>query len=444
MGIIGVLRLLGAVTLLMCSVFSAGVAGQAGKTMDLGTVLAGEKNLTTFYDLIRKFPELLLQLPNLNGVTIVAPTNEAFERIPLTSLNAVWKADDASVAVPILQYHIVMGQFAADAMVPGTPVFSPTLLSDPRWTNLTSGGQLVRADKQPDGFVALTTGSGSRSSLVPFSKDGRRDLRFTGGIVQAVDNLLIPPTALNETLTAYSDLSFLGALYAAGLYDEFAQCGASGNCTIFAPSVRAFRAVNSTLSSLSRDDLKKVLRYHMIPGQVLTSNLLTNGTILQSAASDTAERQLRVRRAGNYLYLNSAQVVQQDLLFANGVAHLLDNVLNPFLDPTAAAAQTPNPALGTQPPVFSTGSADAAYATVTDANAINSLPQPFTTALPCTVSCPEPTVTDLAASSGRTTHSTKSTSSSKGPTAGARCTGLAQPAVAAALALGVGVGGYMV
>lgn len=380
----------------------------------------------------------------------MAPTNEAFERIPQTSLNAVWKADDASVAVPILQYHIVMGQFPADAMVPGAPVFAPTLLSDPRWTNLTSGGQLVRADKQPDGFVALTSGSGSRSSLVPFSKDGRRDLRFTGGIIQAVDNLLIPPTALNESLTAYSDLSFLGALYAAGLYDEFAQCGASGNCTVFAPSVRAFRAVNSTLSSLGRDDLSKVLRYHMVPGQVLTSNHLTNGTILQSAsASGSAQRQqLHVRRAGNYLYLNSAQVVQQDLLFANGVTHLLDNVLNPFLDgpsSTAAAQQTPNPELGTQPPVFRTGSADAAYATVTDANAVDSLPQPFTTALPCTVSCPEPIATDAAAAGSSSTRSAKTatTSSSKGLAAAAQCTGLARPASAAmAAALAWGVGGY--
>ncbi|KAK8008179.1 hypothetical protein PG991_010730 [Apiospora marii] len=401
--------------------------------------------------LLQKFPELLLQLPNLNGITIVAPTNEAFERIPLTSLNAIWKADDASVAVPILQYHIVMGQFPADAMTPGAPVFAPTLLTDPRWTNLSAGGQLVRADKQPDGFVALTSGSGSRSSLVPFSKDGRRDLRFAGGIVQAVDNLLVPPTALNETLTAYSDLSFLGALYAAGLYDEFATCGASGNCTIFAPSVRAFRAVNSTLASLSRDDLIKVLRYHMVPGQVLTSNLLSNGTTLPSAlASGSAQKQLQVRRAGNYLYLNSAHVVQQDLLFANGVVHLLDNVLNPFLpDPAGDAPQpTPNPELGTQVPVFSTGSAEAALATVTDADAMNSLPLPFTTALPCTVSCPEPTVTDPAAAAGSgrgtsSTHSARATSSSKGLAAAARCTGFAQPGSAAvAAALAWGVGGY--
>ncbi|KAK7962884.1 uncharacterized protein PG986_003709 [Apiospora aurea] len=317
-GVIGtaasLLRLLGILALLVCSIFSTGVVGQEGKTPGLGEVLAGQKNLTTFYDLIRP------------------PTNEAFERIPLTSLNGLWNPDDAAVAVPILQYHIVAGQFPADAMQPGAPAFNPTYLTSPRWTNLTSGGQLVRADKQPDGFVALTTGSGSRSSLVPLSADGRlRDLHFTGGIVQAVDNLLIPPTALKETLTAYSDLSFLGALYAAGLYDEFAQCGRSGNCTIFAPSVRAFRAVNSTLAGLSRDDLAAVLRYHLVPGQVLTSNLLLNGTVLRPSPS--SRQQLQVRRAGNYLYLGSAQLVQQDILFANGAVHLLDNVLNPFLSP---------------------------------------------------------------------------------------------------------------
>ncbi|KAK8043381.1 beta-ig-h3 fasciclin [Apiospora rasikravindrae] len=419
------LRLFSIVALLMCSILSTGAAGQAGKTLGLGEVLAGQKNLTTFYDLIRKFPELLLQLPDLNGVTIVAPTNEAFERIPLTSLNSIWNADDASVAVPILQYHIVAGQFPADAMQPGAP--------------------LVRADKQPDGFVALTTGSGSRSSLVPLSPDGRlRDLHFTGGIVQAVDNLLIPPTALDETLTAYSDLSFLGALHAAGLYDEFAQCGRSGNCTIFAPSVRAFRAVNSTLAGLSRDDLVKVLRYHIVPGQVLTSNLLLNGTTLPSPSSSSSPGQqqqpppLQIRRAGNYLYLNSAQLVQQDLLFANGVVHLLDNVLNPFL-----------------PPVFRTSSADAAAATVTDASAVEALPLPFTTALPCTASCPAPTEAENSAGGGGAASRTSSsstyglpTSTSKGRAAAARCTGLVQPAAvaggaaAALAAFGVGAGGY--
>ncbi|KAK8852228.1 fasciclin domain-containing protein [Apiospora arundinis] len=434
---LSLLRLFSIVSLLVCSIFSTGATAQGGKPLGLGAVLAGEKNLTTFYNLIQKFPDLLLQLPSLNGITIVAPTNEAFERIPLTSLNAIWKPDDASVVVPILQYHIVQGQFPADAMVPGAPVFAPTLLTSPAWTNLTSGGQLVRADKQPDGFVALTTGSGSRSDLVPLS-DGKRDVPFSGGIVQACNNLLIPPTALNATLTSYSDLSFLGALHAAGLYDEFATCGTSGNCTIFAPSVQAFRAVNSTLSSMSRDDLRKVLRYHLVPGQVLTSNLLLNGTVLKAPGED---QQLRVRRAGNYLYLNSAQVVQQDILFANGIVHVLDNVLN-----AAAVQATPDPTRGTQAPVFRTDSADAAMATVTEASAINALPQPFTTALPCTSNCPAPTTTDGPSGAGasgpsRTSTSAHQTSSSKA--FAARCTALPVQPAAAAAALVLGVGGYL-
>ncbi|KAK8104803.1 uncharacterized protein PG998_011836 [Apiospora kogelbergensis] len=402
------LRLFAIVSLLVCSIYSTGVTAQEGKPLGLGAVLAGEKNLTTFYNLIQKFPDLLLQLPSLNGITIVAPTNAAFERIPLTSLSAVWKPDDAAVVVPILQYHIVQGQFPAESMAPGAPVFAPTLLTSPRWTNLTQGGQLVRADKQPDGFVAPTTGSGSRSDL-------------------AVDNLLIPPTPLNETLAAYADLSFLGALHAAGLYDEFAQCGAAGNCTIFAPTVQAFRAVNSTLSTLGRDALRAVLRHHLVPGRVLTSPALLNGTVLNG----DQQQPLRVRRAGNFLYVDAAQVVQQDVLFANGVLHFVDNVLNP----AASANTTPDPTLGTQKPAFATDGADAAARTVTDAAAVASLAQPFTTALPCTASCPVPTTAADEASGPRSrstsTATAHQTSSSKGYAA--RCTTVpVQPAAAAA------------
>lgn len=69
MGIIGALKLVGVVFLLMCSVFAAGAAGQAGRAMDLGTVLAGEKNLTTFYDLIRvrRYPCVCVEATSPRG-----------------------------------------------------------------------------------------------------------------------------------------------------------------------------------------------------------------------------------------------------------------------------------------------------------------------------------------------------------------------------------------
>lgn len=50
---LSLLRLFSIVLLLLCSVFSTGAAAQGGKPPGLGAVLAGEKNLTTFYNLIQ-------------------------------------------------------------------------------------------------------------------------------------------------------------------------------------------------------------------------------------------------------------------------------------------------------------------------------------------------------------------------------------------------------
>jgi transforming growth factor-beta-induced protein len=47
---------------------------QGDATKDLGSVLASIKNLTSFYDLIKKYPEVSLQLPGLDGVTVSPDT----------------------------------------------------------------------------------------------------------------------------------------------------------------------------------------------------------------------------------------------------------------------------------------------------------------------------------------------------------------------------------
>lgn len=47
------LRLFAIVSLLVCSLYSTGATAQEGKPLGLGAVLAGEKNLTTFYNLIQ-------------------------------------------------------------------------------------------------------------------------------------------------------------------------------------------------------------------------------------------------------------------------------------------------------------------------------------------------------------------------------------------------------
>ncbi|KAG5913403.1 hypothetical protein E4U42_001213 [Claviceps africana] len=49
----------------------------ADGSRDLGSVLAGNKDVSKFYNLIKKFPDVLLQLPNYSGVTMEKKCNVA-------------------------------------------------------------------------------------------------------------------------------------------------------------------------------------------------------------------------------------------------------------------------------------------------------------------------------------------------------------------------------
>jgi len=370
---------------------------------DLGTVLSQNANLSTYYDLIQKYPNILLKLPNYSGVTIVAPNNGAFTK------DEGWSNDNETMVTNILEYHILQGTISTGAVPEGPPFYAETLLTDPAYTNVT-GGQNVIAYKQPGDTVILASGDGSRSTLV------QGDIAFAGGLVQVIDTLLVPPARLEPTARVwYPDLqAFLGAVYAAGLDDLFAQ---TANVTIFAPRNEAFQRVAGAVSSLDNATLAAVLKYHLIPGGVLPSTSLHNGTNLTSASDGAV---VHVTTAGNNMYVDSATVVQPDILMANGVVHIIDNVLNP-----AAASVRPNPSVGTQAPVFAaTGATDTGV----------SAPTPFASALPCTTNCPVPSSAAASGAPGAaangtatghssTTGGVRSTSSKGWGAAAPRCTG---------------------
>jgi len=96
---------------------------------------------------------------------ILAPSDEAFQKIPYTSLKAAFENNDETVITNVLEYHILQGMRMAADLVPGTPVFIPTLLTSPLYSNVT-GGQRVGNVKQSGDVVVFTSGQGSRSTLV--------------------------------------------------------------------------------------------------------------------------------------------------------------------------------------------------------------------------------------------------------------------------------------
>lgn len=386
---------------------------------DLGTLLAGQKDLSIYYGLLQQYPKIMLQLPNYGGITvrtktplstpsnkqltypkIIAPNNEAFTKFQN------WDLKNETLVTKMLEYHILQSSISVNALLEGPTTYASTLLTDTHLTNVTTG-QKVLIDKQPGDVVVFTSGIGSRSTLI------EADLAFRGGYVQIVDTLMIPPLRLEPTMRDnYKDLvAFLSALYAADLVPTFAE---SPNVTIFAPRNAAFQLLSGTLSNLTKDQLATVLKYHLIPNQLLLGNQLSNNTNLTTASLDAAGNPVpaHLLRAGNNLYVDSAQVIQPDILIANGVVHMIGSVLNPD-----AYLARPNPEIGTQAPVFPLSGSTATGSRVAT---------PFLTALPCTVSCPVPTtsenVTEVVATSSRT--SLRTTSSSGLAAGGPRCTGL--------------------
>ncbi|KAH7185705.1 FAS1 domain-containing protein [Fusarium flagelliforme] len=389
----------------IASLFALAEAADTTQPMDLGSVLGRHPKLSTYYKLIQKFPDILLQLPSYDGVTIVAPSNDAFEQIPYTALSKIWDPSDAKTTIPLLQYHILQGTVSAMKLKAGPAYVKPTLLMNPKWSNVTAG-QNILINKQPDDVV-FSTRYGNRATVINY------DIKFQGGLIQIVDSLLIPPSGILQVLMASKVESFLGGLFKAGLMPGLSD---RNDITVFAPRDQAMENVGSTLNSMSAKELARVMGYHIVPGKVLVSTSLVNDTSLNTLAGEKTY----IRQVGNEKFINSAKIITTDILISNGILHIISNVNNPM-----DADAVPNPTMWAQAPVFRSAQADDV----------------FHSAIPCTADCPvtntpTPTPADQAENNAATTP-WFTTRSSTG-VAAARAT--AQIAGAALGIMGVGAG----
>ena len=121
--------------------------------------------------------------------------------------------------------------------------------------------------------------------------------------------------------------TFTKAVDAAGLGNQFSQ---EGPYTVFAPTDEAFAALPAgTLDNLllpeNKDQLVKVLSYHVVPGEV-TAAQITPGAV------DTAEGEqlnVQIEPTTKAVMVNDAKVVQPDIQASNGVIHGVDKVILP-------------------------------------------------------------------------------------------------------------------
>jgi len=120
--------------------------------------------------------------------------------------------------------------------------------------------------------------------------------------------------------------TLVAAVSAAGLVDTLKS---EGPFTVFAPTNAAFAAlpegtVESLLEPANKDQLVKVLTYHVVPGAVTSDQLAGQRLNVETVQGQTVHVDGR-----DGVHVNDARVTAADIMASNGVIHVIDKVLLP-------------------------------------------------------------------------------------------------------------------
>ncbi|MEZ5038669.1 MAG: fasciclin domain-containing protein [Saprospiraceae bacterium] len=109
----------------------------------------------------------------------------------------------------------------------------------------------------------------------------------------------------------------------------------TGPFTVFAPTNAAFNALGVDLSTISDDDLKEILLYHVLGGAKVTSGLIQDGQTYVTTAAETGpdnnQLSMLIEKANGAVKINgSINVSTPDVDATNGVIHIVDAVILPL------------------------------------------------------------------------------------------------------------------
>jgi len=110
--------------------------------------------------------------------------------------------------------------------------------------------------------------------------------------------------------------------------------------TVFAPKNSAFSSIEVGDLTGNSSLLEKVLKYHVVAGQEITSGDISNGETQTVETFEGAD--LTISKDGGTVTVNGATVTTADVQASNGVVHLIDGVLLDQANTAERASITPN------------------------------------------------------------------------------------------------------
>jgi transforming growth factor-beta-induced protein len=238
-----------------------------------------------------------------NNLTVFAPTDAAFAAL-LSDLG-LSSLDDVPVAdlTQILTYHVIGAKVMSTDLSTG---YVPTLASFD--SNSVSMYVTIGNTVSINGSVSVTTA----------------DVEAENGVIHVVDKVILPPTVVNIALANENFTTLVQAVVKAGLVDALS---ADGPFTVFAPTNAAFDALFAQLGISGIDDLTAeqlipILTYHVVPGNVVSTELSNGEVATLNGQNLSVDLSAGVK-------INESEVIAADIQGANGVVHVIDQVLLP-------------------------------------------------------------------------------------------------------------------
>lgn len=246
---------------------------------------------------------LVETLQGKKSLTVFAPTDEAFDKLPKGTLESLLKPENKQRLAEILTYHVLPGKIKAEQAI----------ALDNATTVL---GQRIKIESD---LGRLTINE---------SKVIQPNIECDNGIIHVIDSVLIPT---DKTIPGIADQAgTFKTLLAAVTTAELAQTlGSEGPFTVFAPSDDAFSklpvgTVENLLKPEQRKTLVSILTYHVIPGRVYADEAIAAGS-----AKTLNGQPISIQLTAEGIQINNSTVTAADIQASNGVIHVIDNVLMP-------------------------------------------------------------------------------------------------------------------
>jgi len=265
-----------------------------------------ERNGQKFLDLIKK-ADMMDNLDELKDVTILLPSAHAMNEIDENLLGRL--SNDEHQLKEILQHHII-----------------------PHSNEKIKISRRTHIQESLAGIKHHMNHNSVSCARIQSHKCGK----VCGGTVVEVDRLLVPPGGnILQLLEASSEHStFLSLLKQTGLSEEIAD----GHFTVFAPTNSAFNSIPDNLKSRllgnNVDELKQVLKVHILPDVVCCSSAPSSGVMpfsryTRGHRSLAASSLMMTRSYEGHVLANGIKIDRCDTIAVNGLLHSINSVFLP-------------------------------------------------------------------------------------------------------------------